>query len=90
MKAGIHKILFIAVLCLLLSTGCGSEEEHAKNIETGETETREEKDSQEGLLRENEQLAENYRTVYEKAKEENSLDSKNTIEEIITILGEEG
>ncbi|MCU6747966.1 DUF6070 family protein [Faecalicatena acetigenes] len=90
MKAGIHKILFIAVLCLLLSTGCGSEEEHAKNIETGETETREEKDSQEGLLRETEQLAENYRTVYEKAKEENSLDSKNTIEEIITILGEEG
>lgn len=91
MKANIHKVLFITALCLLLSTGCGLDgEKRMENIEPGETETMGKKDGQKEILRQSEQLAENYRTIYETAEKACSLGSRKTIEEIIAVLGEEG
>ena len=57
---------------------------------TGQETGKEDNNSQQNILEESENLAEGYRTVYEKAKETDSLNAEGTIREIIAYLGESG
>ena len=73
-----YRVILGLFMIILTLSGCSGEGGKAQQ-ETG----KEDNNSQQNILEESENLAEGYRTVYEKAKETDSLNIEGTIREII-------
>ena len=72
--------IFVGVIFLAVSSGCGIKKEQKKTIE----------DTKEKIYRECEMLAEGYRNIYENAVKENALYELSTIQKSMDYFGKYG
>ena len=82
MKRNCMKTAMLLGMCLFISGGCADGGDRKESQEKVSAES--------GNLAESEELAEGYKEIYEEAKKDDTLHTKEVISQIIETLGEEG